>query len=471
MNGSYLFSGGVIGALFAMGVTMRFLATRIRREILRSLGVCRVGDVHVIDGTPLPGFFEHDLQRALRDGLPELGLEVCVRGLRGLLANTAETLPPINIPGLTAGAFLGGWGAVGSETVALGGDRAEAIPSGVLYLSHTASSPLAILVVKTAEPEVWLQAAVPDRPDARAWGQDVVRRLEERALTRSVYRGRAIKPVFRYSEQPTGVEFVEVSSPREIRLDDRVAGELDRELVAFIRHGPTLEDSGVPSQRGILLCGEPGTGKTSTCRYLQERLPDHTFVFVEARAVDHVKAVFALARRLAPAVVVLEDLDLMVQNRDPMLSNVHLREVLNALDGVEGRDGVAVIMTSNSWRFIEDALADRPGRIDHVVFYEAPGPEHRRVLLSAMTGRMPLEVSVDSMVRLTDGLTPAQIREVTKKAAVRALGRRGGAGAGWAVTEDDVRHAVEWLSASSLSKRSRREVGIRPAAIAVRAAG
>jgi ATP-dependent 26S proteasome regulatory subunit len=170
---------------------------------------------------------------------------------------------------------------------------------------------------------------------------------------------------------------------------------------------------------------------------------------------------FEMARRFAPSILVIEDVDTLPQLRDPALGNQVLGELMNQMDGLAGRDDVAVILTSNSWEFLEKAITERPGRIDQILMFEPPGREHRRVLLARLTEKLSREAALDRLVELTDGLTPAQIKELVKRAAVASLRRSGTAAWERAVTEADFDRSFQGLSSGPIA-RSHRPIGLRP---------
>jgi ATP-dependent 26S proteasome regulatory subunit len=132
---------------------------------------------------------------------------------------------------------------------------------------------------------------------------------------------------------------------------------------------------------------------------------------------------------LEPSLVVLEDIDLIAQDRGVMgrFGNPLLFDVLNEMDGMAEDADVAFVLTTNRADVLEPALAARPGRVDLAVQIPLPDEDARRGLLE-LYGR-GLEVrltNVDSIVGRTSGVTAAFIKELVRKAALLAANRSAG---------------------------------------------
>jgi hypothetical protein len=115
-------------------------------------------------------------------------------------------------------------------------------------------------------------------------------------------------PSVRFHELPMVVR-------EDIVLPDGLLERLERHTVGFSRHRERLLAAGRHLRRGILLHGRPGTGKTLTATYLARRMDDRTVVLVTGREVGMLRRSCELARLLAPSMVVLEDVDLIAEER------------------------------------------------------------------------------------------------------------------------------------------------------------
>ncbi|MFI5952657.1 AAA family ATPase [Cryptosporangium sp. NPDC051539] len=115
----------------------------------------------------------------------------------------------------------------------------------------------------------------------------------------------------------------------------------------------------------MLLHGPPGTGKTHTVRFLLGALPGLTVVLLAGPSIQYVSEAAQMAWAPLPALVVLEDCDLVAEDRDHYPgSQPLLFAVLEALDGLSDDAGVAFLLTTNRVDVLEPALAQRPGRVD-----------------------------------------------------------------------------------------------------------
>jgi ATP-dependent 26S proteasome regulatory subunit len=177
-------------------------------------------------------------------------------------------------------------------------------------------------------------------------------------------------------------------------LPDGVLDAIERHTVGIARHGERLLAAGQHLKRGLLLHGPPGTGKTHTVRYLMGRLPGNTVIILTGTAMRFVAKAAELARRLRPSVVVVEDVDLIAQDRSygpgahPLLFTL-----LDAMDGVGGDADVTFLLTTNRASELEKALADRPGRVDLAVEIPLPDAAGREALLRLYARGLKLTAS------------------------------------------------------------------------------
>jgi cell division protease FtsH len=212
---------------------------------------------------------------------------------------------------------------------------------------------------------------------------------------------------------------------RELILADGVLEQIERHVVGPSRHRDALLAGGRHLSRGLLLWGPPGTGKTHTVRYLAGRLTDATIIVLSGPSLGLVGAFGNLARRLAPSVVVLEDVDLVAQERTfgpHGGSNPALFELMNEMSGLDADADIAFVLTTNRPDALEPALAARPGRVDLAVEIPLPDEDARRRLLELYGEGLALDgVDLDSVVERTSGMTASFFKELLRKAALQAL--------------------------------------------------
>jgi ATP-dependent 26S proteasome regulatory subunit len=175
-------------------------------------------------------------------------------------------------------------------------------------------------------------------------------------------------------------------------------------------------------KRGILLHGPPGTGKTLTVNYLLSTTPGRTSVLLTGAGLGLIGPAFAIARVLAPATVVLEDVDLVAAERTlPMGGQGVLFELLNELEGLAEDADLLVVLTTNRPDIVEPALVARPGRVDLALETSLPEAEGRRRLLRLYARDIQLEPDAEEqLVERTAGVTGAFIKELMRQAVLRA---------------------------------------------------
>ena len=157
-------------------------------------------------------------------------------------------------------------------------------------------------------------------------------------------------------------------------LPSAVLARIERHALGVAAHRGALLAAGQHLKRGLLLFGPPGTGKTHTTRYLLGQMTGYTRLVLTGRALVAVGQVSDLARALLPAVIVLEDVDLVAEERSrgPASSPV-LFDLLDAMDGAAPDADMLFVLTTNRADLLEPALAARPGRVDVAVEIALPG--------------------------------------------------------------------------------------------------
>lgn len=256
-------------------------------------------------------------------------------------------------------------------------------------------------------------------------------------------RGSAIVEVLPTREDPY-VRAMEVIERPNVRWED-VGGledvkQLVREVVELpLKYPEMFKEVGIEPPKGILLYGPPGTGKTLLAKAVAGET-NATFIKLVASELAQkfvgegariVREVFALARKKAPSIILIDEIDAIAGKRMEVGTsgereiNRTLTQLLAELDGFDPLDRVKVIATTNRLDVIDPALL-RPGRFDRII--EVPPPDYRgRVeIFRIHTRRMKLDKDVDLkyLAKITEGATGADIKAICTEAGYNAIRAR-----------------------------------------------
>ncbi len=258
----------------------------------------------------------------------------------------------------------------------------------------------------------------------RTMCSEVLDGIEAEIVARSVYRGEVISLGGR---EATDIVFhnIEPIGREDIILPEGLLATIDRNAIEFAASADALRDAGMHVKRGLLLHGPPGTGKTLSIRYLISQMPGRTTIIVAGARAALLREACELARTLAPATVVLEDVDLFAEDRESAGDSCQtslLFDLLNEMDGLPGDCDVLFVLTTNRPGAIEPALAARPGRIDQAIEFPLPDADCRSRLFALYGEGLNLgEGVLEGLVSRTEGASPAFIRELIRKGTLLAL--------------------------------------------------
>jgi len=207
----------------------------------------------------------------------------------------------------------------------------------------------------------------------------------------------------------------------EVILPEKTLRLLEFNVHGFIQQRDRLRELGLAAKKGLLFYGPPGTGKTHTIQYLAGQLRDHTTLLITSEQVGLLDEYFQLARFLQPAMVVIEDVDLIARAREEMRSACEeslLNKLLNEMDGLREDALVLFILTTNRPDQLEAALASRPGRIDQAIEFPLPDDEGRRKLVRLYSRGLAVpNETVERIVQKTKKASPAFIKELMRRCA------------------------------------------------------
>lgn len=210
-----------------------------------------------------------------------------------------------------------------------------------------------------------------------------------------------------------------------------------RELIEIpLKRPDLLKKLGLEPTCGVLLVGPPGTGKTLTARGLAEALGVNYIAIVGPEIIGkyygeaeaRLRSLFDKARRSAPCIVFIDEIDSLAPDRSQVEGEVEKRvvaQLLSLMDGFAKTNGVIVLAATNRPEHLDTALR-RPGRFDREVQFRVPDRSGRLEILQILTRSMPLDASVhlNTIADLSVGMVGADLKALCQKAAYTALRRQ-----------------------------------------------
>lgn len=261
-----------------------------------------------------------------------------------------------------------------------------------------------------------------------------------------------------YMEKETGVSFDDVAGV------DEAKAEL-QEVVEFLKDPEAYGKLGAHVPKGILLVGPPGTGKTLLARAVAGEAGVTFFSISGSEFVEmfvgvgaaRVRDLFDQARKSAPAIIFIDELDALGRARSSgQIASGHdereqtLNQLLTELDGFDPSSGIVLLAATNRPEILDPALL-RAGRFDRQVLVDKPDKKGRVQILNVHMKKVKLAADVDAekVAALTPGFSGADLANLVNEAALLATRRKADA-----VTMEDFNNAVERIVAG-LEKKNR----------------
>jgi ATPase family associated with various cellular activities (AAA) len=298
-----------------------------------------------------------------------------------------------------------------------------------LWLARSGATPFAVLAAPAQQygcaQGVHVEIAVPRGDAAAALSRAFLDEVEALVNRAGSYRGKvlSLEAVAGFSGKADSVKVHRLRpvTREEVILPEATLRLLERNVHGFIRQRERLHELGLPVKKGLLFYGPPGTGKTHTIHYLATQLREHTTLLITSEQVALLDQYFQLARFLQPALVVIEDVDLIARMRHDMRSAGEeslLNKLLNEMDGLREDAQLLFVLTTNRPEQLETALASRPGRIDQAIEFPLPDVEGRRRLVRLYARGLPVPEAVrEAIVAKTEKASPAFIKELMRRSA------------------------------------------------------
>ncbi len=227
-------------------------------------------------------------------------------------------------------------------------------------------------------------------------------------------------------EDQIKVTFADVAGVDEAKEDVQ-------ELVEFLREPDKFQRLGGRIPRGVLMVGQPGTGKTLLAKAIagEAKVPffsisgsDFVEMFVGVGA-SRVRDMFEQAKKAAPCIIFIDEIDAVGRHRGAGLGGGHdereqtLNQLLVEMDGFEGNDGVIVVAATNRPDVLDPALL-RPGRFDRQVVVGLPDIRGREQILKVHMRKVPIDddVRASLIARGTPGFSGADLANLVNEAAL-----------------------------------------------------
>ena len=441
------------------GVDFAVRAARVDEQptvhalITAHLGVERARDADVAQQR-WAGYESVNMQRAIDAWIQAPGRSHRVIGV-------ATTGPDLGLAELISGSNPYGMPnsrpmSVARVNLPCGPGQTQACTQSAVYLVSEESGRRTVLFARMATPQHGIQHTSVEiaSTDPEA-GQEISTQLRELARELNCYRGQVLslgQDPFGYSDGMFTFHERPVMTREQLVLEDGILDAIERQVVGVSRHRETLLRAGQHLKRGVLLYGPPGVGKTHTIRYLSANLPDTTVLMVSGEALGLIGLACSVARSLQPSLVVVEDVDLIAEDRG-MHPGQHplLFELLNEMDGLSGDAEVCFLLTTNRADLLEPALASRPGRVDQAIEIELPDLAARRRLFDLYARDLRIDATperLEAALTRMQGVTASFLKELLRRSTLIAAEAASGDGEQLVVTADHLDEAVEDLLGS-----------------------
>ncbi len=265
--------------------------------------------------------------------------------------------------------------------------------------------------------------------------------LQEIRLVVVATKPRGIVRVAEETELELLPQYTEPETRRADVTYDDVGGigstiEQVREMIELpLKHPELFQRLGIDPPKGVLLHGPPGTGKTLLARAVANEA-DARFLAIAGPEImgkhygeseERLRQIFEEAAQDAPSIIFIDELDSIAPKRSEVTGEVERRivaQLLTLMDGLNPRQNVVVIATTNRLDAIDEALR-RPGRFDREIVVGVPDFQGRREILEIHARGMPLsdDVNLDELARTTYGFVGADLSALAREAAIDALRR------------------------------------------------
>jgi hypothetical protein len=253
----------------------------------------------------------------------------------------------------------------------------------------------------------------------------IIAKTRDYLANSSIYRGKAFhldlewydgrRKFDVYKDSPKFME----TSPTNLILNPTTRFELETSIFTLIENSQICRDNGISLKHGALLAGTFGTGKTMTAKALAYMCEKNNWTFIYLKRPDQLANGLRVAKMYAPAVIFVEDIDVVVADRDEQMN-----DLLNTLDGVDTKNSpIITVLTTNLPEKIEPSFL-RAGRIDSIIRFGLPEKDTAIEFIKLYAGKnLDPEADLAAAGEQMAGLVPAFITEAVAKAKRYAMHR------------------------------------------------
>ncbi|GLR59073.1 hypothetical protein GCM10007919_38000 [Rhizobium indigoferae] len=322
------------------------------------------------------------------------------------------------------------------QDIDIGEDEPYAsINNGLWLITIDGDVPAAVMLSKLntrSGPKVQVEVAHLPNQVGHDFAEGFLRTIQAQGKNSRHYRNKAVSfesTDFEGTHETMRVHKLPAVSRDDVVLSKAIMAQLDTHIFDFVKYREELKRLGQSGRKGILLHGEPGTGKTHVVHYIAANLPEHSTILLTAEQMLNMEEYFALARVLQPCIMVFEDVDLVARSRDDISgqkAETRLNRLLNEMDGLGTDADIIIILTTNRLNSLEGALASRSGRVDAALEIPPPDDDCRERLIKQYGHALNFqgEALAEAVVR-SNGGSAAYVKEMVRRLVQRSVARGG----------------------------------------------